>query len=190
MPSRPTLAALGLRLLDPALLAPIIFASMAVLPATAAPKHHPAAKEAPPGAKQLGKFDDWTAVTREEGGQTVCYAFTYPAASVPKLSGRGKPVLTVTERPSGRDAVAFSAGFTFAQNAETNLQVEQANLPFYTAGRFAFARDGAAAVAALRKSRQANMRSPASRGAQVSDTFSLRGFEPAYAAIVKACPPK
>ncbi len=184
MPSRPSLAARCLGPLAPAILAPIFLVSSP--PATAAPKHHPA-KEAP-GAKQLGKFDDWTAVTRDEGGQTVCYAFTYPTASVPKLSGRGKPVLTVTERPSGRDAVAFSAGFAFASNAETNLQVDQASLPFYTAGRFAFARDGAAAVAALRKGREATMRSPASRGAQVSDTFSLRGFEAAYGAIVKACP--
>jgi hypothetical protein len=189
MPSRPSFAARCLGPLAPAVLALAVLGTTAP-PATAAPKHHPAAKETPSKAQQLGKFDDWTAVTRDEGGQTVCYAFTYPVASVPKLSGRGKPVLTITERPSGRDAVAFSAGFAFAANAETNLQVEQTSLPFYTAGRFAFARDGAAAVATLRKGRQAIMRSPPSRGAQVSDTFSLRGFEAAYAAIVKACPAK
>jgi len=189
MPSRPFLAVRRLALLVPAVLALTVLGT-APPPATAAPKHHQAAKEAPSKAKQLGKFDDWTAVTREEGGQTVCYAFTYPSASVPKLSGRSKPVLTVTERPSGRDAVAFSAGFTFASNAETNLQVEQSSLPFYTAGRFAFARDGEAAVAALRKGREATMRSPASRGAQVSDTFSLSGFSAAYDAITKACPAK
>ncbi len=97
-------------------------------------------------------------------------------------------MLTVTQRPAGPDAVAFSAGYPFAANAETSLHVEQAALPFYTAGRFAFARDGAAATAAMRKGRQAVMRGPAPRGAQVSDTFGLRGFEAAYAAISKACP--
>jgi hypothetical protein len=188
MPFRPFPAVRRLALLAPAILAAAILVGMTAPPATAAPKHH-AAQEAPSKAKQLGKFDDWTAVTRDEGGQTVCYAFTYPTASVPKLSGRGKPVLTVTERPSGRDAVAFSAGFALS-NAETNLQVEQASLPFYTAGRFAFARDGAAAVEAFRKGREATMRSPAPRGAQVSDTFSLSGFSAAYDAISKACPAK
>lgn len=167
-------------------LASVLLAFVTV-PATAAPKHH-AANQPPSDAKQLGKFEDWTAVTRDEGGQTVCYAFAYPSASVPKVSGRSRPVLTVTERPSGRDAVAFSAGFAMAQNAETSLQVDQAALGFYTAGRFAFARDGAAAVAALAKGRQATMRSPGPHGARVTDTFSLRGFEQAYAAIVKACP--
>lgn len=183
MPSRPVSSVFAV-----VLLAPILAALSGADPAgAAAPKHH-AAKPAPPGAEQLGKFDDWTAVSREEGGQTVCYAFTYPATSAPKVSGRSRPVLTVTERPSGRDAVAFSAGFAFAQNAETTLQVDEAGLGFYTAGRFAFARDGAAAVAALRKARQATMRSPGPHGAQVIDSFSLRGFEQAYAAIVKACP--
>jgi invasion protein IalB len=189
MPFRSFLAARWLGLRAPVVLAPMILLSLAP-PAAAAPKHHAPAKEAPSKAKQLGKFDDWTAVTREEGGQTVCYAFTYPTASAPKLSGRGKPVLTVTERSSGRDAVAFSAGFAFAANAETNLQVEQTSLPFYTAGRFAFARDGAAAVEAFRKGREATMRSPVPRGAPVSDTFSLNGFSAAYDAITKACPAK
>ena len=35
--------------------------------------------------------------------------------SAPALPGRGEVVLTVTERPSGRDTVAISAGFPFAQ---------------------------------------------------------------------------
>jgi len=32
------------------------------------------------------------------------------------------------------------------------------------------------------------VKSPAPRNASVSDTFSLRGFSPAYAAVNKACP--
>ncbi len=168
---------------------PFVLAFIAALPAAAAPKRHASPPaETPSGAKPLGKFNEWSAVTREENGQTVCYAFAYPTASAPRIAGRGRPVLTVTQRPTGRDAVAFGAGYAFAANAETSLQVEQATLPFYTAGRFAFARDGAAAVGAIRKGGQATMRGPAPRGAQVADTFGLRGFDEAYAAIAKACP--
>lgn len=171
----------------------VLLALAAAAPALAAPRSHPA-KQTPanarPSGRLLGQFEDWTALTREEAGQTVCYAFAYPTTSTPAVSGRGRPVLTVTERPSGRDAVAFSAGFALAANAETNLQVEQAALGFYASGRFAFARDGAAAVAALRRGRQATMRSPGPRGRQIVDTFRLRGFEQAYAAVAKACPSK
>ena len=123
-----------------------------------------------------------------EAGQPVCYAFTRPIASAPAVPGRGDVVLTVTERQGGRDAVALSAGFAYAPNAEVELTTEGVTLPFYTAGRSAFARDGKAVTSLFNRAHQAVARSPGPRGAAVADTFSLRGFSQAYAAITKACP--
>lgn len=159
-------------------------------PAHPAPAHpapaHPASAAA--GPKSIGKFDDWTAATHSESGQTVCYAFTRAQSSAPALPGRGPVVLTVTERTSGRDAVAIEAGFPYAANATVTVQVDQTGLEFYTSGRNAFARDGKAAVTAFGKGSRAITRSPAPK--EVTDTFSLKGFAGAYAAIVKACPAK
>ncbi len=153
--------------------------------------HKPPPKAAAaPTAKKLATFEDWTAAIHQEAGQTVCYAFVRAQNSVPALPGRGEVVLTVTERPQGRDAVAISAGFTYPPAAEVLVQVDQTGLHFYTSQRNAFARDGGAAVAAMKNGRSAVARSPGPRGAQVTDTFSLRGFAQAYAAIVKACPAK
>jgi Invasion associated locus B (IalB) protein len=138
---------------------------------------------------ELGKFDDWIAATHQESGQTTCYAFVRAKNSVPALPGRGEVVLTVTERPSGRDTVAISAGFPFGKDAAVTMQVDTSGLDFYTAQSNAFARDGKAAVAAFQKGQQALTRSPGPRDGQtVVDTFSLRGFSAAYAAINKACP--
>ena len=148
------------------------------------PPTHPVAA----GPKPIGKFDDWTAATHTESGQAVCYAFTRVQSSAPALAGRGPVVLTVTERPSGRDAVAIEAGFAYAANATVTVQVDQTGLDFYTSGRNAFARDGKAAVAAFTKGSRAIARSPAPK--EVTDSFSLKGFGQAYAAIVKACPAK
>ena len=145
---------------------------------------HPAAAAA--GPKQIGKFDDWIAATHAESGQTVCYAFTRAQSSAPVLPGRGAVVLTVTERSSGRDAVAIEAGLSYAANANVTVQVDQTGLEFYTAGRNAFARDGKVAVTAFGKGSRAISRSPGPK--EVTDTFSLKGFGAAYAAIVKACP--
>lgn len=149
------------------------------------PAHHAPAVAAP---KKLGSFDDWTAATHQEGGATVCYAFTYPTGSVPKLAGRGDVVLTVTQRPTARDEVALTAGFTYAPGAAVTIQVDQTGLDFYTAQRNAFARDGRAAIAAFQKGSQAQARSPGPHDAHIVDSFSLRGFSAAYAAITKACP--
>ena len=146
----------------------------------------PPARAAAP--KKLGGFEDWTAATHQEGGQLVCYAFTRVHNSTPALPGRSEVVLTVTERPAGRDAVALSAGFPYAAGAEVTMQVDQANHTLYTSGRSAFARDGAILVAAMQKGRGVVARSPGPNKAQVVDNFSLKGFAQAYAAIVKACP--
>jgi Invasion associated locus B (IalB) protein len=163
----------------------IVLSLILALPAAAAqPKPKPA-----PGPKELGKFDDWIAATHEEGGQTACYAFVRAKNSVPVLPGRGEVVLTVTERPTGRDTVAIAAGFPFRKDAAVTVQVDTAGLDFYTAQSDAFARDGKAAVAAFQKGEQALSRSPGPReGQTVVDTFSLHGFSAAYAAINKACP--
>lgn len=166
-----------------------VLAGLLALPAAAATHRKPPPKPAS-GVQQLGKFENWTAVTRQENGETICYVFSYPAASAPAIAGRGRPALTVTDRSSGRDTVAFSAGFNFPAESEPSLEVGQNALPFYSVERNAFARDGAAAAEALRKGRLALMRSPGPQGSQVVDTFGLRGFEQAYAAIQKACPPR
>lgn len=165
----------------------LLAVTAAAQPKKTAPPTHPAAA-APSGPKKIGDFGDWIAATHTESGQTVCYAFTRVQTSAPALAARGPVILTVTERASGRDAVAIEAGFGYAPNATVTVQVDQAGLEFYTSGRNAFARDGKAAVGAFGKGSRAIARSPAPK--EVTDTFSLKGFDKAYAAIVKACPAK
>jgi hypothetical protein len=168
----------------------LTLALLLALPAAAAETNKPAPAAHPAAAKPklIGKFEDWIAATNSESGQTVCYAFTRVQSSAPSLPGRGTVVLTVTERSSGRDAVAIEAGLSYAANATVTVQVDQTGLEFYTSGRNAFARDGKAAVTAFGKGSRAIARSPAPK--EVTDTFSLKGFGQAYAAIVKACPAK
>ena len=104
------------RALLPALLSlPLVLPAMAQQPP---PKKKPPAtaqKSEPP--KAIGKFDDWTAATHHEAGQPVCYAFTRAQSSIPTVAGRGAVILTVSQRASGRDAVAMEAGFAYAPNA-------------------------------------------------------------------------
>lgn len=177
--------------------APILLPALALLAVAtpaAALQHKPAKPAAHPahaaaGPTPIGKFEDWTAATNKEAGQTVCYAFTRATAASPALPGRGDVVMTVTERPGGRDAVAISAGFTYAANAVATVTVASSKFDFYTAGRSAFAQNGHAAVLAFQRARQLQARSLAPKGKTVTDGFSLRGFGAAYAAIQKACPP-
>jgi Invasion associated locus B (IalB) protein len=175
-------------LLPAAVLACLAAPALAQAPKPAAHPAHPSAGANAP--KKLGSYDDWTAATHEEAGAKVCYAFTYASRSVPTLPGRGEVVLTVTERPTGRDDVALSAGFPYAPGATVTVQVDQRGLDFYTAQRNAFARDGKAAIDAFSRGFEALARSPGPHDTHVVDTFSLHGFTAAYMAINKVCPAK
>ncbi len=155
----------------------------------AKPSHKPPAHQAAHGPTAIGTFGDWIAATYEQAGQKVCYAFTRAQSSTPSLPRRGDVVLTVTQRPDQRDGVAIKAGFEYAPKAAVTVQVDRTGLDFYTAERNAFARDGKASVAAFQRGARAIARSPGPHGHQVTDTFSLKGFSAAYAAVVKACPP-
>jgi hypothetical protein len=182
---------------------PAVLSLLLIVPAmaqqpSAAVKKKPVAAAAPKtpekpkgeGPKKIGAFDDWIAATHPEAGQPVCYAFTRAQSSMPTLAGRGAVILTVTQRMSGRDAVAMEAGFTFAPNATVTVQADQTGLDFYTSQRAAFARKGHDAVVAFQSAGRAIARSPGPRDTTVTDTFSLKGFSAAYAAISKACPPR
>jgi hypothetical protein len=158
-------------------------------PAPQKKKPAPAAPKAS-GPKAIGTFDDWTAATHQEAGQPVCYAFTRAQSSIPPMTNRGAVILTVTQRVSGRDAVAIEAGYAFAPNATVSVQADQTGLDFYTHQRAAFARNGHDAVTAFRASSRAIARSPGPHEATITDTFSLKGFSAAYEAIGKACPAK
>jgi hypothetical protein len=163
--------------------------ALAQQPQPSPPKRKPASTEPKAAApKAIGTFDDWIAATHQEAGQPVCYAFTRAQSSIPALAGRGAVILTVTERVSGRDAVAIEAGFAYAPNATVNVQADQTGLDFYTHQRAAFARNGRDAVTAFRASARAIARSPGPHETTVTDTFSLKGFTAAYEAIGKACP--
>lgn len=186
------------RRISPAMRTPILLLlSLSVVlavPAAAqtkkpAPTAHPAAAAAN-APKEIATFGDWTAATHREGDQTACYALTRAQISAPSLPGRGDVVLTVTERPAARDTVAIEAGFDYGKDAAVTVQVDQTGLDFFTRQRDAYARDGKAAVAAFQRGERAIARSPGPKGQQVTDTFSLKGFSAAYAAIVKACPTK
>ena len=143
------------------------------------------------GPRSMGKFEDWQAATHDEGGQTTCYAFVRasPGAGTGP-AGRGDVVLTVTDRPgTARDAVAISMGYALPATATVTMQVEAARVAFYTDGkRNAFARDGHAAIAAMGRGARAVVHAPGPHGAEVTDSFSLRGFGAAYAAVVRSCP--
>jgi hypothetical protein len=143
-----------------------------------------------PAPARLGAFQNWTAAKHQEGGRTVCYAFTRAIRSEGAPANRGATTLTVTHRPGGRDQVAVSVGYALAREAVSVLAVGTQEFRSYAVVQSnAFFQDGAQLIAAFRAGREALTRTPGPRG-NVTDTFSLGGFTAAYEAISRECPPQ
>ena len=138
----------------------------------------------------IGTFGDWTAATRVEAGQPECYSFTRPISSEPALPDRGDVFFTIAESAKLRDSVALTAGFVYPTGAEVAVNVGKDKFDFYSSGRSAFARDGAALIAAFGKGDDATVISPARKGTSVTDHFSLKGFSAAMKAVLAECPSK
>lgn len=139
--------------------------------------------------RRIGEFGAWTAAVHRERGQKLCFAY----ARAQRMSHpRSDVVLTVTHRPQGRDQVAIASGYVYPRNAAVRVEVGRTRLPFFTEGRAAYARDGRRAVAAFRAGAEAVLHGPRAAGRRgvVTDSFSLRGFSAAYAAISRECPPR
>ena len=147
------------------------------------------AAPAPPARPHaVGKFGQWQAATHAEKDATTCFAFTRPEAGAQHIPGRGDVVLSVTRRPRSHDVVAVSAGFPLSGHEDASLQAGATRLLFYIAGRSAFARDNAAAIATFGHEASVTARLPGPRGIVAMDHFSLKGFGEALAAMAKACP--
>ena len=92
--------------------------------------------------------------------------------------------------PSMRSVRACTAARPSSAVGWAMAVIGGADLPFYTAGSTAAARDGGMVVSAMRSGREMLLRGPGANGrGATSDTFSLSGFTAAYEAISKECPP-
>lgn len=142
------------------------------------------------GPRLLGVFGRWSAAVSTENGEKLCYAYTAPT----RMSHRRSEVyLSVMHGSQGRNQVGLTSGYRYPRGASVTATVGRTRLPFYTDGDMAFARRGAAAVAAFRSGSEAVVQGPRAAGrprGTVVDTFSLRGFTAAHAAISRECPPR
>lgn len=165
----------------------LLFAACAASAPAAEKTARAAHAQKPAAPAKIASFGDWRLATHGSGAARVCYAYTRANPKTP-LPGRGEVALTVTERPSLRDAVAISAGFALTSRDDVQLQAGAAKAAFYPAGRQVFARDTAAALALLGRGGSASLAFPVPKGGVTADRFSLTGFADALAAARAACP--
>jgi len=140
----------------------------------------------------IGKFDAWAAYGAGTGKAKVCYMHSVPQKSEGEYSKRGPTYFQVTHRPGEKslNVVSVTAGYVFKKDSNAEAEVDGTKYSLFTEGDTAWSRDAkgdAALVTAMRNGNQMIVRGSSTRGTPTADTYSLKGFSAAHAAIDKAC---
>ncbi|MFO1060962.1 MAG: invasion associated locus B family protein [Dongiaceae bacterium] len=148
--------------------------------------------------KSIGVFGDWEAVTVKDAKGKVCYMTSNPKKSEGAVKNRQKAYAMVIHRPAEKsyDVVTFAAGYNFKEGSKVTVTIDKLALTMYTAKDHAWAWDSASSadqatdkklVDAMRKGTDMTVKGTSARGNETVDTYSLKGFMRAYAAIGTAC---
>jgi len=148
--------------------------------------------------KSIGIYSDWEAVTVKDAKGKVCYITSNPKKADAGVKNRQKAYAMVTHRPAEKtfDVVSFVAGYNYKDGSKVVVDIDNEKLTLYTAGNAAWAWDNPAAddqasdkklVDAMRKGTSMTVHGTTARGTETTDSYSLIGFNKAYAAIGTAC---
>jgi invasion protein IalB len=127
-----------------------------------------------------------------EGDEKVCYIASEPTKQEGTYKSRGNPFIIVARIPSNPpiDEVSVRAGYTYKKDSEVSVRIDGKPFSFFTNAEQAWAKsseEDKAAIAAMRRGKQALVQATSTRDTKSSDTYSLSGFSDAYAALTTAC---
>ncbi|MHA1599872.1 MAG: invasion associated locus B family protein [Alphaproteobacteria bacterium] len=144
------------------------------------------------GIERLGDFGDWSSFQFTEDGNKACYMASQPKKAVGDYKKRGDIYAIVTHRPGEKlhDEVSILAGYSYKEGSTVQVVIGGKTFELFTQGDGAWAKDKKAdktLVKAMIKGSSMVVKGTSARGTKTSDTYSLKGFTKAYAAIGKAC---
>ena len=141
---------------------------------------------------KAGTYKDWSAHFVETPKGKICFLYSEPTKKRGNYTRRGDVFVQVTHRPKEniRDVVSFTAGYTFKNDSDVEVEIGDAKYDLFTDNDAAWAKDsktdGQLVIAMIRGATMV-VRGTSSRGTLTTDTYSLNGFTAAYNAASAEC---
>src|ERR1700681_662190 len=164
-------------------------------PEVAKPEAKPAAAVAGNAEPTLiGQFGTWGAYTAMPNGKKVCFALAKPSSSKtnPPNRPRDPAYAFVSTRPAEKviNEVSVMIGYTLKPGSESTLEVGGAAYSMYTRGDGVWIKNAAEEERmgdAMRKASDAVVKGVSAKGAETTDTFSLKGLAQALDKLAQDC---
>ena len=140
----------------------------------------------------VGTFGKWNVQTYKEGRDKVCLMWSQPTKSEGNYTRRGDVYAYVTQRPAKKrlNEISISIGYPFKKGNTLSVSVGKTGFKMFSQGDTAWNRQPAAdakMVKAMQAGATMTAHGVSSRGTKTTDTFSLKGFTKAYAAMNRSC---
>lgn len=148
------------------------------------------AAETAEGPALLGTYGAWQAYTTMEGDQKVCYMTAAPDTMEGEYTTRGPVWAILTHRTGEGDVFTYEAGYTYKTASTVGLAVDSKAFTLFTKGTTAWANttaDDSALAKAIATGSVMVIKGVSSRGTSTSDSFTLKGSNEAYKAILSTC---
>jgi invasion protein IalB len=146
----------------------------------------------PGGAALLASYGDWNVYTAQTGRSKICYALSQPKDRLPKNLNRDPAYLFVSFRPAEnvRNEVALVLGFAAKDNGAAEAAVGKASYALLTKDTNAWLKNPAEegqAIATMARGGSVVVKALSARGNQLTDRYSLSGFNQALDRARKEC---
>lgn len=139
-----------------------------------------------------GAFNDWSLYGLQENGNLICYLSSGLERSSDNVARKRAAVVLITNRPSEgrRGVVSVDPGYIYEDGSSVLMSIGRRQFHLYTKGGQAWAEDAddPLIIQAIRGGSTLVVTGRMKGGPATTDTFSLRGFGTALAALDRACP--
>jgi invasion protein IalB len=166
-------------------------AAAAILAASALPVFAQA-QPAAAGPTLVGQFGDWGVYVSQNPRTKVCYVLSQPKDRQPDSLKRDPGYFFVSTRPGEniKNEVSIMVGFPIKEGSEATAQIGDASFALYTKAESAWVHnisEEARLVEALRKGKDAVVKSTSTRGNVTTDRYSLSGIAQALDRVAQEC---
>ena len=146
----------------------------------------------PGGASLVASFGDWGVYTAQAGRSKICYALSQPKDRMPKNLNRDPAYLFVSFRPGEnvKNEVALVLGFSAKDNGPAEAAIGGASYTLLTKATNAWLKNPAEegqAIATMSRGQSVIVKTQSLRGNQLTDRYSLSGFNQALERARKEC---
>ena len=146
----------------------------------------------PGGASLLASYSDWNVYTAQTGRSKICYALSQPKDRQPRNLSRDPAYLFVSFRPAEnvRNEVAVNLGFASKKDEQAQATIGRTSYALLTKATNAWLKNPAEegqAIATMARGQSVVVKTQSVRGNQLTDRYSLSGFNQALERARREC---